>query len=67
MAKKVRYIPTLQDYVKKRKRERAYFLELKSCLECDYYRRDTEVCLWGDTVRGITTLKTCPVTFRDLE
>lgn len=66
MRKKVSYIPTLQEYMKKRKRERAEFLELKSCLDCEYFRNESEVCLWGDSVRVLTTLKVCPITYRDL-
>jgi len=65
MKRKVTYIPTLQEYVKSKKKERVESLEL-NCKECDYYRNNSEVCVWGDNVRVLTTLKTCPITNRDL-
>ncbi|MDD3012176.1 MAG: hypothetical protein PHC34_00545 [Candidatus Gastranaerophilales bacterium] len=65
MKQKVRYIPTLQDYMKKRKKERTEFLDL-NCMDCDYYRKGLEVCLWADNVKMLSMLKTCPVTYRVL-
>ncbi|MFH0702685.1 MAG: hypothetical protein V2B14_04005 [bacterium] len=66
MTKKVSHIPTLQEYVRKRKKLRAEWSELKSCIDCDYYRKDLDVCLWGDTVKIVSTLSACPITYRDL-
>jgi len=66
MKKKVTYIPTLQEFVKKRKKERTELSELKDCSDCDYYRHDMEVCLWGNTLRTLSSLNCCPVTYRDL-
>lgn len=66
MTKRVTYIPTLQEYMRKRRKQRTELQDLKTCKECDYYRNDSDVCLWGDNVRVLTALKTCPITFREL-
>jgi len=66
MKHKVRYIPTLQEYMKKRKKFRSEYLELQSCIDCDYFRKDLEVCIWGDNVKILSMLKTCPITYRVL-
>jgi len=66
MKRKVTYIPTLQEYMKKRKKQRVEFLEIKSCLDCDYFRKDNDVCLWGNSVKVLTALEVCPITSRDL-
>ena len=49
MKKKVTYIPTLQEYMKKRKKERADFLEIKNCKDCDYFKNDL-TCASGMTM-----------------
>jgi len=60
------HIPTLQEYAKKRKRLRDELSDIMRCCDCDYYRKDVDVCLWNDNVREITRLQTCPITNRDL-
>jgi hypothetical protein len=67
MKKKVIYIPTLQEYMKKRKKERVDFLEIRNCNDCDYYRDDLNVCLCNDNIKTLSGLKTCPITSRDLK
>jgi len=66
MRRKIRYIPTLQEYMKKRKRQQAKFLEINNCKDCDFFRKDNDVCLWGDNIKILTILKTCPITDRKL-
>ena len=66
MKQKIKYIPTLQEYVKKRKKSRTEYLELNNCSDCDYYRRDIEVCIWGNNVKILSMLRTCPITYRVL-
>lgn len=67
MKKKITYIPTLQEYMRKRKKQRIESLELENCKDCDYYREDSNVCLWEDGLRKLMDLKVCPITNRDLK
>ena len=66
MKRKVTYIPTLQEYIKQKRKQKITLSDLQTCDECDYYRQDSEVCVWGENLRVLTTLKTCPITNRDL-
>ena len=66
MSGKVFYIPTLQDYAKKRKRLLAEVFEPKNCLECDYCRETINACIWGDNVRDISLIASCPINNRSL-
>lgn len=66
MTKRVRYIPTLQEYAKKRKIRQARFLDLNNCTDCDYFRDDLNVCIYGSNVKILNSLKACPVTQRAL-
>ena len=51
---------------KKRKIERAEFMDYKNCQECDYFRIENNVCLWGNSVKILSILKICPLTNRIL-
>ncbi len=66
MKKRLAYIPTLQEYAKKRKRLRDEIIEISACSECDYFRKDIGVCLWNDCIRDLSNLQTCPINNRDL-
>lgn len=67
MAKRVTHIPTLQEYARRRRVKRAEFLELSSCTDCDYFRSGLNVCLWGNNIKSVSSISSCPVTHRDLQ
>jgi hypothetical protein len=58
------YIPTLQEYMKKRKKDHLRLLDVQSCNDCDYYRCNFQVCIWGNGIKSLKTMKACPVTDR---
>jgi hypothetical protein len=55
-------IPTLQEYAKKRKQELLEFQEISDCENCEFCRSSLNACIFGENVRNIDLLNTCPLT-----
>lgn len=63
---KVVYIPTLQEYAKKRKNHNTESFELLNCSNCNFCRKELNICLWGENIRNLKSLTSCPATNRVL-
>lgn len=67
MKKKITHIPTLQTYTKLRKKARNSELSPCSCNECNYFRNELNVCLFGNMVRSMEEQVYCPMSCQPLE
>lgn len=68
MAQKVSYIPTLQEFMKKRRKTEAQSpscINMGNCLQCEYHK-GKDVCLWGGSLKIISIMKVCPITHKEL-
>ena len=58
------YIPSLEEYAKVKKFNSDYnnieTLETLSCAECRYCRASVNACVFGNQVRNIDYIESCP-------
>jgi len=56
------YIPTLQEYAKKRKKDNLECSEILGCEDCEFCKNSLDACIWGENIRNISSLTSCPIT-----
>ncbi len=66
MEKKFVKIPSLQEYARKKRKERVEFMDYESCHYCEFYRKENEVCLAGGNIARLKDISFCPVSKRVL-
>lgn len=66
MRKKVKYIPTIKELVRKRRAIQSACTEVTNCNQCLYYRAELNVCISGDSIKQVELLSCCPVSNRVL-
>ena len=58
------YIPSLEEYAKIKKINSDYnnieVLETLSCQECRYCRENVNACIYGNQVRNLDYIESCP-------
>ncbi|MEI7474945.1 MAG: hypothetical protein WCK67_09230 [bacterium] len=67
MRKKITHIPTLQTYNKRRKKARNTDVIPYDCNDCNYFRSEVNVCLFGNTIRSMTEQCYCPISYQVFE
>lgn len=61
MSRGVLHIPSLEEYAKIKRFNSSYNqIETLCCEECKYCRSDANACIFGNQVRNLETLQTCP-------
>lgn len=64
MSRKVTYIPTLKEYMRKIKKQNVEMTSSRNCSDCQYYRSEFDVCICGENVRSVANLRSCPVAYK---
>lgn len=67
MSRRIKKILSLQEYAKKRRRERVVFLDSEDCSSCDFFRKESEVCLGADNIIKLKHISYCPITNKKIE
>lgn len=61
MSRGLMYIPSLEEYARIKKINDMYnSIELLSCDECRYCRASVNACIFGNKVRNIDSIISCP-------
>lgn len=69
MSKTITYIPTLQEYTRKKKKLNLHsnsFLN-SECSSCNYFRSELNVCVYGLNIRLLSEQSKCPMIYNSLE
>lgn len=66
MKKKITHIPTLQSYTKLRKKARNSEINCSNCNECSHFRKELNVCIFGNNVRAMEEQTFCPMSYQQL-
>lgn len=67
MKRKIKKILSLQEYAGKRRKERVEILDYENCLYCEFFRKENEVCLGGNSIIKLKHISYCPITNRKIE
>ncbi len=67
MGRKFLKILSLQEYAKKKRRNRVELLEHESCYYCEFYRKENEVCIGGGNIKNLKTISYCPISRKTLK
>ena len=67
MKRRIKKIISLQEYAKKRRKERIEFMDYDDCRVCEFYRKDNEVCVGSNNVIKLKHISYCPITNRKIE
>ena len=65
---RIKKIISLQEYAKKRRKQRVGFLDCEEdCRSCEFYRKESEVCLGGNNIIKLKHISYCPITNKKIE
>jgi hypothetical protein len=67
MKRKISRILSLQEYAKKRRKERVGYLESDECAFCEFFRKESQVCLGGGGIVRLNLISQCPITRKYLK
>ncbi len=60
MSKGMMYIPSLEEYAKIKKINAVGTVDSLSCDECRYCRASVNACIFGNQIRNLDYLDSCP-------
>ncbi len=66
MGRKFIKILSLQEYAKKKRKDRVEFLEYETCNNCEFYRKENDVCLGNGNISGLKNISYCPISKKAL-
>lgn len=67
MSRKFLKILSLQEYAKRKKKDRVEFMGYEACCYCEFFRKESEVCLAGGKITRLNNISCCPISKKILK